>query len=242
MKANGPMNADTATTATALRIRPVRRPRAAFRWAAMAKPSSRVGFFDSGWMAKLFMPTGSARPFGSRSGFPGNWLSPGSQQIHSANRQSSYGDGRRFAHEHVHLSPATSASPSARTPARRPATRPRAARAAGPDRGPEPLVTQPQRVGQRLLRRGGALDELELAQLLLRLVRRQRDHDRRQAAAGVVGTGASDADLRVPFVERARAAGAHGDRLGGARLRPHAQGVRPRRRLRRGAGAGADAD
>src|SRR3954465_11685803 len=175
MNANGPMNADTATTGTALRIRPVRRPRAAFRWAAMAKPSSRVGFrvgfFDSGWMAKLFMPTGSARPFRSRSGFPGNWLSPGSQQIHSANRQSSYGDGRRFAHEHVHLNPATSASPSARTPARRPAPRPRAARAAGPDRGPEPLVTQPQRVGQRLLRRGGALDELERAQLLLRLPR-----------------------------------------------------------------------
>src|SRR5436190_10813999 len=43
MTLNGPMNAATATTATALRMRCVRRARAALRAFAIARPSSRLG-------------------------------------------------------------------------------------------------------------------------------------------------------------------------------------------------------
>ena len=61
---------------------------------------------------------------------------------------------------------------------------------AGPRPRAQPVGPRPQRLGQRLLLGRGSLDERELAQLLLRLVRRQRRDDRRQAADGPLGPGA----------------------------------------------------
>ena len=50
----------------------------------------------------------------------------------------------------------------------------------------------------------------ELARVPLRLVRRRRRHDRRQAAARALGPGAVGAGVRLQLVEHARAAGADG--------------------------------
>src|SRR6185437_16985763 len=73
-----------------------------------------------------------------------------------------------------------------------------------------PLVAEQERLGQRLLQRGRALDELELAQLPVRLGGPERRDDGGQATAGAVGAGAVGARVRLPPSERARAAGADG--------------------------------
>ena len=101
---------------------------------------------------------------------------------------------------------------------------------------------EPQRLGQRLLQRRRALDELELARLPLRVVRPERRDDRRQAAARAVGPGAVGPGLRLPLAEHPRAAGAHGRRDGRARLRPRRAAASAGGRLRRRARARADAD
>ena len=54
-----------------------------------------------------------------------------------------------------------------------------------------------QRLGEHVLQRRRALDELELARLPLRVVRPGGRHDGRQAAAGAVGAGAVGARLRL---------------------------------------------
>ena len=123
-------------------------------------------------------------------------------------------------------------APSRRRPSQ-PAP-PRAAHArAGPPaahhRGAEPLGTQSQRLGQPVLQRRRALDELELAQLPLRLVRPQRAHDGRQAAARPLGPGAFGPGVRLSSAEHPRAAGAHGRGERRAGLRPDAAHVGPRR-------------
>ena len=63
----------------------------------------------------------------------------------------------------------------------------------------EPLGARSQRLGQRVLQRRRALDELELAQLPLRLLRPERAHDGGQAAAGPLGPGALGPGLRLSF-------------------------------------------
>ena len=99
-----------------------------------------------------------------------------------------------------------------------------------------------QRLGQRVLQRRRALDELELAQLPLRLVRPERAHDGGQAAARPLGPGALGPGLRLSFVEHPRAAGAHGRRDRRAGLRPDAPHVGAHGRLRRRARARGHAD
>ena len=99
-----------------------------------------------------------------------------------------------------------------------------------------------ERLGQRVLLGRRALDELELAQLPLRLVRRQRRDDGGQAAARAVGAGALGEALRLPLAEHSGAAGADGRRERGARLRPCAPSLRAPRRVRGWTRAGAHAD
>ena len=122
---------------------------------------------------------------------------------------------------------------------------PRAARA-GPApadrRRPEPVGPVRERLGQRVLQRRRALDELELARVPLWLVRRVRGDDGRQAAARLLGPGGVREGVRLPLAEPARAAGADGRRDGRARLRPDAPPVGPPGRLRRGPRARHDAD
>ena len=133
--------------------------------------------------------------------------------------------------------PAAPAPPCAR---RRPEafdqTRPRAATrrralpfpelgAAAARRSAEPVGARPQRLGERVLQRGRALDEHELAQLPLRLVRSERAHDGRQAAARAVGPGPLGPGVRLSCVEHPRAPGAHGRRDGRTGLRPDAPPV-----------------
>ncbi len=126
--------------------------------------------------------------------------------------------------------------------ARAPSPARRAERADRARGAAEPVGAEPQRVGERLLQRGRALDEHELAQLPVRVGRPERRDDGRQAAAGAVGAGVVGARVRLPPAEHARAAGADGRRERGAGVRPRAPALRPRRRLRGRARAGADAD
>ncbi len=135
-----------------------------------------------------------------------------------------------------------------REPARAAARADRAPAATGAGRadrargGARPVGARPQRLGERLLQRRRALDELELAQLPLRLGRSERRDDRRQAAARPVGAVAVGSRVRLSPAEHARAAGADGRRERRAALRPRAAALRPNRRVRRRARARADAD
>ena len=105
-----------------------------------------------------------------------------------------------------------------------------------------PVGAEQERLGKRLLQRGGALDELELARLPVRLGRPERRDDGRQAAAGVVGAVAVGARVRLPPAEHARAAGADGRGERRRSLRLGAPPLRTRGGLRARPGAGADAD
>ena len=104
------------------------------------------------------------------------------------------------------------------------------------------MGARPQRLGERLLQRGRALDEHELAQLPLRLVRSERAHDGRQAAARPVGPGPLGPGVRLSFVEHPRPPGAHGRRDSRTGLRPDAPPVGAHGRLRGRARAGGHAD
>ncbi len=123
------------------------------------------------------------------------------------------------------------------------ADRPPGALGAGrPDGLLEPVGPQPQQLGERVLQRRRALDELELARLPVRLLRPLRRDDRGQAPAGPVGAVAVGAGLRLPPPEHARTAGPDGGRERGARVRPRASALRASRGLHRGPGPGAHAD
>ena len=105
--------------------------------------------------------------------------------------------------------------------------RPALARAARGDGRPLPVGPRRERLGERLLRRGGAGGDEELEGVLLRLVRLVELHHRRQAARLAVGDGALGAGLRAQLVEHARAAGARGRR---GRRAPLRDGEAPFRR------------
>ena len=137
----------------------------------------------------------------------------------------------------------TAAGSSAPRRPRAPA--PPASRASAPHharRDPRLLVAGPERLGEHVLQRRRALDELELAQLPVRVVRSSGRHDGRQAAARALGPGAVGAHLRLQLAEHPRPAGADERRHGGAGIRPDAAPVRPRRGLRRRPRARDDAD
>ena len=106
----------------------------------------------------------------------------------------------------------------------------------------QPVGARPERLGQRVLQRRRALDELELAQLPLRVVRPERRDDRGQAADGALGAGAVRPRVRLPPAQHPGAAGADGHGQRGAGLRPHAPALRPRRRRHRRPRARRDPD
>ena len=106
----------------------------------------------------------------------------------------------------------------------------------------QPLGADQERLGQRVLLGCRALDEHELAQLPLRVLRRQRRDDRGQAPARAVGADALGEALRLPLAEHPGAAGADGRGERGARLRPGAPALRAARRVRGRTRAGDHAD
>src|SRR5262245_47151072 len=106
----------------------------------------------------------------------------------------------------------------------------------------EPVGALEERLRERLLQRGGPLDERELAQLPVRLGGPEWPDDGGQAAAVAVGAGAVGAGVRLSPAEHPGAPGVDGRGERGAAVRPGAPPFWPPRRLRGRAGADADAD
>ncbi len=119
-------------------------------------------------------------------------------------------------------------------------------RTARRDGGSLPLGTRLARLGQCLLRRGGASRDQELEGLLLRLFRRFELHNRRQATGRALGDGALGPYLRPQLVEPPRAPGRGRRRDRRIALRHREAVVRPvsrsHRRLRGGTHAGRGFD